>query len=96
MLSAYELSGEKYPALVKQAETLADKLSAAWSKVSPRQLKRTPLNPELGCVAGERDPVRRSRRQYQHSDDSDSKLLRNFLKALAKPVTVQYRRSWNG
>ena len=32
MLSAYELSGEKYPALIKQAETLADKLSAAWSK----------------------------------------------------------------
>ena len=32
MLSAYELSGEKYPALITQAEVLANKLSAAWSK----------------------------------------------------------------
>ncbi|RPD61256.1 glycoside hydrolase family 47 protein [Lentinus tigrinus ALCF2SS1-6] len=32
MLSAYELSGQKYPELITQAETLANKLSAAWSK----------------------------------------------------------------
>ncbi|TBU25617.1 glycoside hydrolase family 47 protein [Dichomitus squalens] len=31
MLSAYELTNKKYPVLVKQAQTLADKLSAAWS-----------------------------------------------------------------
>ncbi|KAI9067830.1 glycoside hydrolase family 47 protein [Trametes sanguinea] len=30
MLSAYELSGKKYPALVKQAEILGTKMSAAW------------------------------------------------------------------
>ncbi|OBZ67538.1 putative mannosyl-oligosaccharide alpha-1,2-mannosidase 1B [Grifola frondosa] len=30
MLSAYELSGNKYPALIQQATTLADKLSTAW------------------------------------------------------------------
>ncbi|KAI0738967.1 seven-hairpin glycosidase [Daedaleopsis nitida] len=30
MLSAYELSGQKHPALVKQAEVLGHKLSAAW------------------------------------------------------------------
>ncbi|KAH9941640.1 glycoside hydrolase family 47 protein [Epithele typhae] len=32
MLSAYELSGEKYPALINQSVVLANKLSAAWSK----------------------------------------------------------------
>ncbi|KAI0794361.1 glycoside hydrolase family 47 protein [Fomes fomentarius] len=32
MLSAYELSGKKYPALIQQSETLANKLSAAWSR----------------------------------------------------------------
>ncbi|KAI1786737.1 glycoside hydrolase family 47 protein [Ganoderma leucocontextum] len=31
MLSAYELTGERYPVLVKQAKTLADKLAGAWS-----------------------------------------------------------------
>ncbi|KAI8976706.1 seven-hairpin glycosidase [Trametes punicea] len=30
MLSAYELSGQKYPALIKQAEILGTKMSAAW------------------------------------------------------------------
>ncbi|KAI0643933.1 seven-hairpin glycosidase [Trametes meyenii] len=30
ILSAYELSGQKYPALVKQAEVLGSKMSAAW------------------------------------------------------------------
>ncbi|OBZ67632.1 putative mannosyl-oligosaccharide alpha-1,2-mannosidase 1B [Grifola frondosa] len=30
MLSAYELSGNAFPALITQAETLANKLSAAW------------------------------------------------------------------
>jgi hypothetical protein len=33
LLSAYELSGEKYPFLVDQAEQLANRLSLAWSEV---------------------------------------------------------------
>lgn len=33
MISAYELSGKKYPALIQQSETLANKLSVAWSRV---------------------------------------------------------------
>lgn len=34
LLSAYELSGEKYPFLVDKAEQLANRLSLAWSEVS--------------------------------------------------------------
>ncbi len=33
MLSAYELTGEKYPVLIKQAKTLADRLAFAWVPV---------------------------------------------------------------
>ena len=33
LLSAYELSGEKYPFLVDRAEQLANRLSLAWSEV---------------------------------------------------------------
>ena len=33
MLSAYELSGKKYPELITQAEILANRLSGAWSRV---------------------------------------------------------------
>ena len=32
-MSAYELSGKKYPALVKQAEVLGMKMSEAWINV---------------------------------------------------------------
>ena len=32
-MSAYELTDEKYPILVKQAQTLADKLAFAWAPV---------------------------------------------------------------
>ncbi|KAI0366836.1 seven-hairpin glycosidase [Pilatotrama ljubarskyi] len=35
MLSAYELSGQKYPALIKQAEVLGTKMSAAFVNVVP-------------------------------------------------------------
>ena len=34
LLSAYELSNKTYPALVTQAQTLADRLAFAWSRVS--------------------------------------------------------------
>lgn len=34
ILSAYELSGEKYPILVQKAKELGDKLAFAWIGVS--------------------------------------------------------------
>jgi mannosyl-oligosaccharide alpha-1,2-mannosidase len=34
LLSAYELSGSAYPALVTKAKQVADKLTAAWVGVS--------------------------------------------------------------
>lgn len=33
-LSAYELSGEKYPILIQKAKEVADKMAFAWSAVS--------------------------------------------------------------
>jgi hypothetical protein len=34
LLSAYELSGQKYPALLHKAKEVADKMSFAWVGVS--------------------------------------------------------------
>ena len=76
MLSAYELSGEKYPALVKQAQVLADGLSAAWSLVS----FRNPLHEYFADhVSGKRNSLRGGQHQHQHADDCDCESTRDTL-----------------
>ena len=49
MLSAYELTGQRYPVLVKQAKSLADRLAGAWSLV--RIDLRSTVTPELTAIS---------------------------------------------
>ena len=68
MLSAYELTDKKYPVLVKQAATLADKLSAAWSLVRPLFTRHIDTEADSYYV-GQHCSLRGSERQHQHTAD---------------------------